>query len=159
MKQLFLFRHGKAEEQQIRQADYDRKLTEVGEAEARTSALWLRTYCPHLDRIWASGSVRTTQTAQIIADVFRKTDITDFIPAIYQENDVQLIQRIAGTPEKYHSLVVVGHNPFLSLLAQYYSGDNTIQLRTASVAVLQFNTQNWYEVKPATIDNFKIYHP
>ncbi|MCS7005494.1 MAG: phosphohistidine phosphatase SixA [Cytophagales bacterium] len=158
-KQLILFRHGKAEEKQTRQADYDRKLTEKGILEARNAALWLKVNYPQIDKIWASSAVRTAQTAQIFASIFLKSNMVELIPEIYEENDVQLLERIRCADNKIHALAIVGHNPFLSLLAQYLASDNSIQLQTASVAILRFYVAQWQEVSASTLEFYKVYHP
>lgn len=84
-KQIILVRHAKAlEREEWMGKDFDRPLHDRGIRSARIIANYLSLIGLKPDRIITSPSVRTQETAQILADRFR-TRSTEALPDLYNE--------------------------------------------------------------------------
>jgi phosphohistidine phosphatase len=126
---LYLLRHGNAEEQQAGHADRDRRLTPEGIAEVEAEAAALRRLRLGLDLILSSPYPRALQTAEIVA---RALDLTAQL-----RSDTRLasgcrfgtFQEIVAEHPEVRRLMLVGHNPDLSLTATRLLGGTGIELK------------------------------
>jgi phosphohistidine phosphatase len=110
--ELLLWRHAEAE---AGTPDLSRKLTAKGEKQARRVAAWLNDRLPESARILASPAVRTRQTAQALADLSgRKLKLIDELgPGASAEDFL----RAVDWPDARNTIVAVGHQPTLGLVA------------------------------------------
>jgi len=110
--ELLLWRHAEAENGA---PDLDRKLTVKGAKQARRVALWLNDRLPGSARILCSPSVRTQQTARALVELSgRKLKI---VPALAPGAGVAEFLRAVDWPSARHTVVAVGHQPTLGLVA------------------------------------------
>ena len=141
MERLYLLRHGLAVPHGASDlADDDRPLTPEGERRVRSVARGLKRLGVKVDRIATSPLPRALRTAEIAAEVLKKSDLIEPVDLLRQGTDAATIRDwIASRPER--RLLVVGHNPSLSdLLGLLVVGspDQAIGgLRKAGVAALR----------------------
>jgi phosphohistidine phosphatase len=119
MKRLLLLRHAKAEPGAEPLADIARPLAARGERDARRIAERLHAHLGGLDLILASPAARTLQTAEIVAAVLGYPPGGIAVDrALYLAEPAALIDLIAARGGNTDRLLVVGHNPGLTELAQ-----------------------------------------
>lgn len=128
---LSLLRHGRAEWPAGRYADFDRPLDTVGQSEAAEAAAALAALDPASTLLLHSSAVRTTQTAMAVRDAHPPGQLTTLSePRLYLAGPrriCQILDELAG--ETAH-VVLVGHNPGLSELAQRMPGISAAGLAT-----------------------------
>lgn len=107
---LILWRHAEAEDGT---PDLGRRLTEKGKRQARLMADWLKPHLPGDLRILVSPAVRTRQTADALGMDYTIVDevAPDVAPAT--------LLNAAGWPDAGGSVLVVGHQPTLGLVASH----------------------------------------
>lgn len=123
---LVLFRHAQAESQG---ADLKRSLSERGVAQARRQGEWLAAQA-RVGPVLVSPALRAQETARLAGLDERQTEASLYEAAL--EDLLDLVAEHDGP-----ALTLVAHNPGLSQLASWISGDS-ISLGTADIAVLEF---------------------
>ena len=117
MKQLILFRHGKAVRDHEAPDDRSRGLTERGERDVLRTATWLKDWGVTLDKALVSDAVRTRETWTIAAPVLDDAPAI-FLSSLYlagPERVLKEVDRLAELP----CGMIVGHNPGLHELAMW----------------------------------------
>ena len=109
---LILVRHGKAENAM---ANPLRPLTLQGKAEVEKAAQIAVKRGFAIHQIWHSGKTRAEETAKIFGDYFTPKDGIVAIPGLKPNDEVLPMKRKIA--EEREPLMLVGHLPFLDLLA------------------------------------------
>jgi len=121
--------------------DKGRHLSERGIEEALLLGEWM-----HLKQFpvgyWLiSDAIRTRETAELLGKPFSEFELSDFW---YVSSGPDYLTEIAKRTEPV--LYLVAHNPSVSYLASYLSGE-MIQMETAGCVYLQFPGLNsWSEI-------------
>jgi phosphohistidine phosphatase len=122
-------------------------LTAVGRAEVQDAADAIAQTRLSLDRVLVSTARRTLQTAFIVAERLPFTQPAERQDGLYLAAPAALLQAIARCPAVCHTLLVIGHNPGLSELAERLVADReSIGLRTAGVCLLTFASDGWRDL-------------
>jgi phosphohistidine phosphatase len=108
---LILWRHAEAALLREGQDDLQRPLTAKGERQAQRMAEWLNQRLAHSTRILASPALRTQQTAKALGKNFKTVE------ALAPEASVEAILKAARWPDASESVLIVGHQPTLGLVA------------------------------------------
>jgi phosphohistidine phosphatase len=108
---LILWRHAEAVPEKPGQDDMQRALTPKGERQAQRMAEWLNQRLAHSTRILVSPALRTQQTAKAIGRNFKT------IEAIKPDASVEAVLKAARWPDASESVLIVGHQPTLGLVA------------------------------------------
>ena len=118
--ELLLWRHAEAEDGA---PDLERELTARGQKQARRVAAWLNDRLPGSARILSSPAVRAQQTAAaLLALADRKLKI---VPQLAPGADADAFLRAVGWPGARNTIVAVGHQPTLGLVASTLLSGNT----------------------------------
>lgn len=108
--ELILWRHAEAEDGV---PDATRQLTEKGLDQAKRMAGWLKSKLPENTRVIVSPARRTQQTAMALRSDFVTND------EIGPGASVKSILTAADWPNAQGAVVIVGHQPTLSEVANY----------------------------------------
>ena len=131
--QLFLLRHGIAEDQRANGTDFDRALTTEGRDDLARIARGLHRMKVAPAAILSSPLVRARQTAKIVAPVLgRQVEIVDRLAAgVSFEEMLRVIEGRSSAG----SLMLVGHEPDLSTAAALLVGapENALVLKKAGL--------------------------
>lgn len=159
---LLLMRHAKSDYPDG-VADHERPLAPRGIREAGLAGDWIRANVPAVGAVLCSTSTRTRQTLArtgIDADVQYDDDLYDTTPGA-------VIDLVNGTSDDVETLLVVGHEPTMSMLALGLADPAASDARaadrisskfpTSSIAVLRTNTP-WsvLELHTATLAAFHV---
>ncbi len=121
---LVVLRHAKAD-RPTRVADIDRPLTERGHADAAAAGAWLaaRGYRP--DLVLCSPAKRTRQTWRAVALACTGSHEPDvhYEPDLYQGGVAEALDLVRGAPDEARTLLLIGHNPTVSMLSALLSDE------------------------------------
>ncbi|MCX6272101.1 MAG: histidine phosphatase family protein [Bacteroidetes bacterium] len=152
MKTLILIRHAKASLPQHGQRDVERKLAEEG----REIVQFLKNKMVNPDLILCSHAVRAHETATILAKGLgypHHQIITE--KKMYSSHEELLMEIITSTPDSVGTLMMIGHNPEITGLSNYFLNDEIESLPTTGVVSVSFITDYWNEIiLSKKIENF-----
>ena len=152
MKRLILTRHAKAISHESGIADFDRPLAPRGHTDAALVAneLAQRKFIP--DRILTSPARRTLETSQIMGAQFgwKNNDLVmeEFLYGYYKLDD--LIRLVSNRFPDTATVMIIGHNPTLSYLAEQLDPNFYHHLPTSAAVVMRFETDSWQEIAAET---------
>lgn len=153
---LILIRHAKAEA--AAPTDHARRLSERGHADAGEAGEWLRHQQVEPDAALVSDAARTSETWEDIATAADwDLDAAEYLGDLYAAGPTRMLETVQETSEDIRTLVVVGHNPTVSALAEFLddgkhdeaaSADVAAGFPTAGLAILEFDG-TWDELDEA----------
>jgi len=148
MRQLLLLRHAKAEAARAGLPDVERPLSASGRASALEAAQSIAHTGLPIDAVLSSPAVRARDTALILATALDIVSLVRFEPTMYPGAPGTLLALLQRCDPQARSVLMVGHNPGISELAQQLaSGGPALELRTAGLCRLQFALASWGDVK------------
>ena len=123
--ELILWRHAEAEDGDD---DLARALTPKGRHQAQQMAQWLKEQLPDAVRIVASPAVRTRETANALAMPYT------IDPRIAPDCSPEQMLAASGWPDGHGLVILVGHNPAISVLASRLAGaaESPVAMRRAA---------------------------
>jgi phosphohistidine phosphatase len=123
-RQWILVRHAHADWPSFSGRDFDRPLTQRGQADAHTSACALRDAGLRPELVVASPALRTRQTAEILcAGLQLPPQALCFPDALYNAGPALLEAELRKLQGDRKVVMVVAHNPGISELARRLSKD------------------------------------
>lgn len=147
MKRVIIVRHAKSVPYGY-DNDFNRDLTERGEADAEKISLKLQEMGLLPDLVVSSPATRTMHTAAIFCRTLKYNQ-----SAVQQEEDLydglttqEFVDFLRKLPEKMQTIYVFGHNPTVYYLVynlvKYFNSD----MPTCSTVVLDFQVDKWDKV-------------
>jgi phosphohistidine phosphatase len=147
MKKLFIVRHAKSSWDFPELDDLDRPLNKRGKKNAPQmgSRLAKRGIKPQL--IITSPAKRAAATAREIAKElsFPKSDIIKE-PLLYHGTNKNIIQMLQKQNNDINEIMIFGHNPGLTDLANYLSGSHIYNIPTCGIAEIDFEIFSWADI-------------
>jgi phosphohistidine phosphatase len=134
MKTLYIIRHAKSDWNDPSLSDFERPLNKRGQKNAPFMGELLAHNNVHPDLIVSSPAVRAKMTAQEIA----KKVGYDTKEIVYAEGlylaDIDAIEEVLKkAPSSKNTVLLVGHNPGLTLFAEYISGYDIDNIPTCGI--------------------------
>lgn len=124
MPELLLMRHAEAAPQAAGGTDYERPLTARGVEAATLAARTLQRLYGAPDFVLHSPAARTTETARLVHRALVLRDVPLLAdPRIYLATHALLLAVLRELPPTAHRVLLVGHNPAISELAQVLEPD------------------------------------
>lgn len=160
-RRLILLRHGQAQPESPKTADFERALTPRGVLEAEQVGRYLVAADLTPDSIIASPAARTRATAAIVAERcgFDAKRI-QFPRALYQASEALIWREIGACNSEVKCVLICGHNPGLSRLASRLGPAPTRRgLPTAGLATALWTHGDWTVVEPQTARRFDVFSP
>ena len=147
MKTLYLVRHAKSSWKQPELTDFERPLNKRGKNDAPFMGKLLSEKGVNPELVISSPAKRAAVTAKIIASEinYPKEKIV-FDENIYEATGRRLLEIISGTEEKYNSVMLLGHNPGLTVLHNNLSDHFIDNIPTCGVVALEFN-KSWEKIE------------
>lgn len=147
MKQIFLIRHGKAEDYDFVNSDFERCLTKKGKQISREVAekIAKKDFVPEI--IYTSPAFRAIETAIIFADVL-KYSYSDLkiCKDIYSGFDIDSLREIISELDnRVNSVAIVGHNPGLSDIAEILCKSWVQNIPKTGVVIIESKAITWTE--------------
>ncbi|KAA1416010.1 histidine phosphatase family protein [Nocardioides humilatus] len=113
---MVVVRHAKAEA--YGSTDFDRELAPRGLGDAAAAGAWLAEQGVGADAALVSAAARTRQTWEVLSGAAGWDVAADYDRSLYGADEDGVLDLVRTTDETIGTLVVVGHNPTMGLLAQ-----------------------------------------
>ena len=158
MKRLTLLRHAKSSWDDPLLPDFERPLNRRGERDAPTMGRRLREAGARPSLILTSTAARALATARQVADAlgypreFLQTD-----KALYLASAEQLREIVSLQDDTFRDLMLVGHNPGLTELANEISDRPIDNLPTCSAMVIDLPIDTWQALMEEVRGNCRLY--
>lgn len=144
MKTLYLVRHAKSSWDFPHLPDYERPLNDRGNRDAPLMGDRFRARGILPDCLVCSPAARARETAKLISSEigFPESEIT-FSRHVYEAGVSSLLKTVEALPEEAESAFLVGHNPGMTYLAAYLTGEQLNSLPTCAVACIEMDIDSW----------------
>ena len=146
MRELFLLRHAKSSWDDPALSDFDRPLNERGKREAPLMGEHLAKLGVKPDLIVASPAKRAKKTAKIVAEKLGY-DVERIVwkEGIYEASPQSLLYLVCSLPAEAKRVMLVGHNPGFTMLADMLGDIAVDNIPTAGVVGIAFDAKSWDE--------------
>jgi phosphohistidine phosphatase len=155
MKRLTLVRHAHAKVEAAPVTDFERPLSRRGRTQAKATAGTLLAASLRPDLLITSPATRTLQTAEIIAQELELPErLVRRDESLYLAEPDTILKAIHGTGPRIEHLMIVGHNPAISALADLLAPQAQLgEFATGSACTMQVDVQAWSAVRPGCASN------
>jgi len=144
MKTLTILRHAKSSWSDTALPDHERPLNRRGEKDAPVMAARINDAGIRPSLIMSSPAVRAWSTAKIVARLINyPVEFLHREEELYLADLDRLLDLFARQDNAFNSVMVVGHNPGLTELANYLLPEVTDNIPTCGLVALNIDTDNW----------------
>jgi len=149
---LYILRHGEAAEHgDPRYSEAERPLTHKGIQRTRQLAHALRQMDISFDKILSSPLIRARQTAEIVAHALK--EYVAFTETLATDNLKSLAEHIAKLHPRPGSLLLVGHEPYLSsFISVLCTGAANLPIKLKKGALCRLELEQLTYGKCATLE-------
>ena len=147
MKRLYLIRHAKSSWKDPTLTDLDRPLNKRGKRDAPFMGKRLKTHNIQPDLIISSPAKRAQRTAKIIAEEigFSKEKII-YDESVYEAGVSTLLRVIRYIQDSANDVVLFGHNPGLTMLAESLTHTLIENIPTCGIFCIDFPVDSWKDI-------------
>ena len=147
MKTLYIIRHARALEKHSDQKDFDRELDSVGLQNSSRMGRYFYNKDIYPDAIISSPAIRAESTASLIAEQINfDTNRIQYIQDIYEAPVRVLLETVNKVSDEFQVVFLVGHNPGVSYLAEYITGEAIGGITTCGVVECNLEAGGWNEI-------------
>lgn len=147
MKTLYIVRHAKSSWDFDELLDFDRPLKERGVNDANDMASRLGNAGHSPELIISSTAARALQTAKIFCENLKIPDSRiSLSDDLYDAEYEDILNVILQADDAFNSLMVFGHNPGFTDLANYLGTTNIDNIPSSGIVILKFDTTNWKKI-------------
>lgn len=144
MKTLFIVRHAKSSWADPFLIDHQRPLNKRGQKAAPEMARRLKKRGVRPDAIVSSDALRALETAVSLAEALGLPgEAVHKTPALYSATSNEILDIVRGFKKDWNTVMVVGHNPTLTELANQFYPHLIENIPTAGIVELRFNVPAW----------------
>jgi phosphohistidine phosphatase len=159
MKTLLIMRHAKSSWKDPDLDDHDRGLSSRGKKDAPRMGELLKDEKLLPDYIVTSSARRARKTADHVALASGFRGECRMTGELYLAGPDKILEVIRQLPDAYERPLVIGHNPGLEEFLDRHLGTFT-PLTTAALAHLEFESDSWQSLAPATKGNLvRLWQP
>ena len=143
-KTLYITRHAKSDWDDSSLTDFERPLKSRGEKDATMIGKILHSKDVHPYLIISSPAKRAISTAHILAGEI-KYPIEKIVAdeAIYEAATSELLEIIEQLDDKLSGIMLIGHNPSFTNLANYLADVRFDNIPTCGVVAIAFDVPEW----------------
>ncbi len=145
MKFITFVRHAKSSWDSFSIPDHDRPLNNRGQRDSVFMGKKLSSLGFKPQIIICSSAKRAQLTAKNIAKSLSDTDII-IKEELYDSYPADYIKIIGEIDEKYSDVMMVGHNPTMTDIVNYFSPDIIYNVPTTGVFKIQFDVEKWIDI-------------
>jgi phosphohistidine phosphatase len=160
VREIVLVRHAHAHGEEPGLEDFERRLDKRGRREAAEMAERARELGLEPDHLVSSPADRAIGTAREFAKALgfplpriRHDD------RVYLASPATLVTVLRSAPHAAKRVMLVGHNPGLSELAEWLTGEDVGSLPTAAIYAVRGELELWDELHRDGFERFKADHP
>jgi phosphohistidine phosphatase len=149
MKTIYVVRHAKSSWDISDIPDIKRPLLEKGKKRTKKVIDYLLENGIQVDYIISSHAVRALDTAKILAHALKYQDEIKIDSHLYFTDGDSIIDQFFDLPDRYKSVMIVGHNPALTDFINHYLDTPIDNLPTSGIVSISFDTGRWDKVPSA----------
>ena len=150
MLRLVLLRHAKSSWDDIRLDDFDRPLAPRGVRNVPEMGRRLAQRGLTIDLVISSTAVRALATARGVArEIGYREDRIREAPELYLASPDEILAVIRAVPAGIDTLMVIGHNPGFTELANRLDDIRIDNMPTAAMLCVEFTATAWANINPA----------
>jgi phosphohistidine phosphatase len=150
-KTLIFMRHAKSDQSIVGLKDFDRPLNNRGLGDAPRMGRRLHEIGVKPDLIISSPALRAQTTAEYVAEqVNYELDAILYDPEVYEASVRSLLVVVNNIPDKYNTVMIFGHNPTHTYLAEYLTKEVIGNIPTAGAVCIDFELDSWKLVSEGT---------
>ena len=151
-KTLFLVRHAKSDWSVTGQRDFDRELNGRGHRDAPRMGRFLADKGVRPGLIICSPAQRTTQTVEyLIEQLGYELEAVQFDERLYEASTRILLDVVNRLDDSLDTVMLVGHNPGFTYLAEYLTGAEVGNIPTCGVVQMHAEVNSWAEISARTL--------
>jgi phosphohistidine phosphatase len=149
VKNLTLFRHAKSSWDERGLADRKRPLSKRGLRDAPIMAARMFERGLEPDLLLSSPATRARQTAEFLAKAFSSAAPNLRLePSLYLASPGELLAAVSAVSDDIDSMILIGHNPGLTRLANLLLSDLALaNLPTAGAVSIDCETDSWHGIE------------
>ena len=146
IKTLYLIRHAKSDWKDGSLSDFQRGLKRQGiqDLETMSSYLALRNINP--DLILSSAALRAQLTADRLAEKMEVYPSIEYMNELYLTSPEMHLNVLSLQDDIYNSIMIVGHNPALSELANLVQDENFTKLPSLGILAINLDIEKWEDI-------------
>ena len=157
-KKLLLARHAQAFDSEPGISDYDRELTGQGMKDSSRMGKFLSDHQLKPDLILSSAASRAKNTAIMMAEQLNyNTERIVLDEELYEASVRIFLKLINELDDQYEKVLMLGHNPTISHLAEYLTDSEVDNVRKAGIVIINFEIKSWAEVSKS-VGHMEAYH-
>jgi phosphohistidine phosphatase len=137
--EVYILRHGIAEERRVGRADSTRKLTGAGKVKLRQVLETARAAGAQPSLILASPYVRAVETAEMAAEILGCADPIVQTDALLPSSPLQAVWRLIREHAGQAAILLAGHEPLLSETASFLLGASAASIDLKKGALLRID--------------------
>ncbi len=150
-KTLIFMRHAKSDWSIPGQKDFDRTLNNRGLGDAPRMGRRLLEIGVKPDLVLSSPAIRAKTTAESVAEQLGyDIDSIVYEDEIYESSVRTLLKVVNDLDDKYNCVLIFGHNPTHTYLAEYLTKEAIGNIPTAGAVCINFEFDSWKLVSEAT---------
>jgi phosphohistidine phosphatase len=151
VKRLTLLRHAKSSWRDTDLPDLERPLSGRGESDAPAMGLRLKGRKLRPSLVLTSHARRARATAKLVAAALGyPVEFLQVERGLYLASPLQILGVVAGQDERFCDILLVGHNPGLTELANHLPPELGLDnLPTCAAVAIDFETDRWAELDAA----------
>lgn len=138
MRNLYLVRHSKSSWKNLSLNDFDRPLNKRGKKDALLMGDYLTMKKVDIDLIISSPAKRTLETLNLLAEKISFNERVQFEQLLYEANLKKIFSVIRNIDEQIQNVMLIGHNPALTILANYLLKENIDNIPTSGIVAIKF---------------------
>ena len=138
MRHLILLRHAKSDWFSGADTDFKRPISKRGQRDLPLVAAALRPFLTGKILCLVSSALRTRQTFDLGASHWPEMT-SHYEDSLYEASPAEIKQLIERKAAGIDTIIVIGHNPGLSMLVHELQPDSPLHMPTSCACVLQVN--------------------
>lgn len=150
MKRLIIIRHAKSSWDNVNLTDFERNLSSTWIKEIKFVSKILKKLDLETDLILCSSAHRARATLEWLwEELDAKDEKIIFEKWIYENNGQQLcyyLKLLSEITDDKKDVVLIGHNPFVSVLVDFLSWANIGEIWTLWIVIINFDIKKWQEI-------------
>ena len=137
MKKLVIVRHSKSSWSDPYLSDFDRPLNKRGNRDGGLMAEFLSKRINNVDKLLSSSSKRTRLTSEFFKNKIN-IKVENYTDELYHASYDDIIDLLNQVKDDVRSLILIGHNPGLTHLVNFFTEVNLYNLPTTGIVVINF---------------------
>lgn len=147
-KKLYLLRHAKSSWKFPDLSDFERPLNKRGQRDAPLMGSILKGLNIFPDLILSSPAKRAITTANLVAQgIHFPLDEIKSRMDLYHASTESVLKMILNFKDKHKKIMLVGHNEWLTNLANILNPKQIDNIVTCGIVSLEFEVKSWKEIK------------